>query len=204
MIIKHASRCWVGNSSSHSPLCSAAANKSTGVRQSNPENHGKAVLSASMGITNSAQFLHYRAYGSHFIVSLMCQFKQSVKLFPVGGSINALSEKQQFIIIMDPWMMWMTIVQCLKRQQTNKNNSYLCTYLWIFLFIVLIEHCSKYRHGSVWNYAWFVIHCISNNKKHYFDWQCCVFKWITDIKTLFFLLSSLFWKHRAVKSISII
>lgn len=85
MIIKHTSRCWEGNLSSHSLLCSPAANKSTGMRQRNPENHDKTVLPASLLHGNYKQsyiFYIVKHMEMIFIVALMCYFKQSVSLFP--------------------------------------------------------------------------------------------------------------------------
>lgn len=102
MIIKHTSRCWAGNSSLHSLLWSSAANKGSGLRQKDPEKHGNAACIFTLWeLQTELSFYIIKHMEVIFIVSLMCCFKQSASLFPVGGSINAFSQKQQFIIIMD-------------------------------------------------------------------------------------------------------
>lgn len=62
-----------------------------------------------------------------FIVSLMCHFSQST-FFPVRVSINSLSAKKPFIIIMNLWTLWMSAAECLKRQHTININAY----FWMF------------------------------------------------------------------------
>lgn len=119
------------------------------MRQRNPEKHGKAALPASLlhgNYKRRSGFTLNSIWKSFYTVTLMCYFKQPVNLFSSWCfPINALSEKRAFIIVMELWMPWLSIVECLKRQHIIRTIHVYGLFLeWLTVWKVEIWICGKW------------------------------------------------------------
>lgn len=135
MIIKLPSRCWVGKLSSSGPR----ANKR--VRRENLEDDDKVALSPSSTPRElqTAPSFYISVHMEAISMCLSCAISASQSAFSLPSWWLNQPVKRQFIIIVNPWKLWMSILSYFLRRQDTINIKGFFLFVFLFTFLTLLQ-----------------------------------------------------------------